>query len=129
MFLFPDRCSLDYDNNHFQHPHLQSVDVIFDEDEDDCVPSSTDDSGQAKAAAETSTANIAHAHNPHQSPAKCSSNLVKHLSKSASELSCRDCTTESPHGSPQRAKSAANPAVAGVIQRTHGFFSTLKVNI
>lgn len=55
------------------------------------------------------------------------SNLGKHLSKSASELSCRDCSIESPNSSPQRAKSAANPAVTGVIQKTHGFFSTLKV--
>lgn len=33
---------------------------------------------------------------------------------------------DSPTGSPIRAKSAANPAVAGVLQKTHGFFSTLK---
>ena len=55
------------------------------------------------------------------------SNLGKHLSKSASELSCRDCNTDSPNNSPLRTKSVANPAVAGVIQKTHGFFSTLKV--
>lgn len=56
-------------------------------------------------------------------------NLGKHLSKSASELSCRDCSMESPTGSPVRGKNATtNPAVAGVIQKTHGFFSTLRVS-
>ncbi|XP_062710210.1 multiple C2 and transmembrane domain-containing protein isoform X2 [Aedes albopictus] len=60
---------------------------------------------------------------------KCSS-LRKHLSKSASELSCNDCggSGDSPQSSPQRARSAVNPSVgaAGVIQRTHGFFNTLR---
>ncbi|XP_055619934.1 multiple C2 and transmembrane domain-containing protein isoform X2 [Toxorhynchites rutilus septentrionalis] len=58
---------------------------------------------------------------------KCSS-LRKHLSKSASELSCNDCglSGDSPSSSPQRARSAANPTVPGVIQRTHGFFNTLR---
>lgn len=56
-------------------------------------------------------------------------NLGKHLSKSASELSCRDCGNDSVNNSPQRTKSAANPSVTGVIQKTHGFFNTLKVNI
>lgn len=57
---------------------------------------------------------------------------VKHISKSASELSHRDGTKaaaqEKPIESPQRARGAINPAVSGVLQRTHGFFSTLKVN-
>uniref|UniRef100_A0A1Q3G4Q9 Putative conserved plasma membrane protein n=1 Tax=Culex tarsalis TaxID=7177 RepID=A0A1Q3G4Q9_CULTA len=58
---------------------------------------------------------------------KCSS-LRKHLSKSASELSCNDCggSGDSPQSSPQRARSAVNPAIPGVIQRTHGFFNTLR---
>ncbi|XP_049543863.1 multiple C2 and transmembrane domain-containing protein [Anopheles darlingi] len=58
---------------------------------------------------------------------KCSS-LRKHLSKSASELSCNDCggSGESPHTSPQRARSANAPTIPGVIQRTHGFFNTLR---
>lgn len=56
------------------------------------------------------------------------SKLRKHLSKSASELSCGKYSTEWPSAtaSPQRAKSAVNPSVSGVIQKTHGFFSTLK---
>lgn len=64
---------------------------------------------------------------------RCSS-LRKHLSKSASELSCKECTgsitsdTITPFSSPQRAKSAANPGVSTVLQRTSGFLSTLKVN-
>uniref|UniRef100_A0A1B0DNA3 Uncharacterized protein n=2 Tax=Phlebotomus papatasi TaxID=29031 RepID=A0A1B0DNA3_PHLPP len=57
--------------------------------------------------------------------AKCSI-LGKHLSKSASELSCRDCSVDSPSGSPHRTRSIANPAVSGVLQKTHGFFNTLK---
>ncbi|XP_062553215.1 multiple C2 and transmembrane domain-containing protein isoform X2 [Armigeres subalbatus] len=58
---------------------------------------------------------------------KCSS-LRKHLSKSASELSCNDCggSGDSPQSSPVRARSAVNPSVPGVIQRTHGFFNTLR---
>ncbi|EAT41474.1 AAEL006893-PA, partial [Aedes aegypti] len=54
--------------------------------------------------------------------------LRKHLSKSASELSCNDCggSGDSPQSSPQRARSAVNPSVPGVIQRTHGFFNTLR---
>lgn len=57
---------------------------------------------------------------------------VKHISKSASELTNnRDGTKatpqETPTASPQRARGAINPAVSGVLQRTHGFFSTLKV--
>ncbi|XP_065086202.1 multiple C2 and transmembrane domain-containing protein isoform X2 [Ochlerotatus camptorhynchus] len=59
---------------------------------------------------------------------KCSS-LRKHLSKSASELSCNDCggAGDSPQSSPQRARSAVNPSIQqGVIQRTHGFFNTLR---
>ncbi|KFB36651.1 AGAP007646-PA-like protein [Anopheles sinensis] len=59
---------------------------------------------------------------------KCSS-LRKHLSKSASELSCNDCggSGDSPQSSPQRARSANVPTIpAGVIQRTHGFFNTLR---
>ncbi|XP_058054608.1 multiple C2 and transmembrane domain-containing protein, partial [Anopheles bellator] len=58
---------------------------------------------------------------------KCSS-LRKHLSKSASELSCNDCggSGDSPQSSPQRARSANAPTIPGVIQRTHGFFSTLR---
>lgn len=48
----------------------------------------------------------------------------KHFSKSASELNGHDCSTEE---SPQRAKSAApQQSVGGVLQKTHGFFSTLK---
>lgn len=66
---------------------------------------------------------------------RCSS-LRKHLSKSASELSCKECTAGSTGDSmpsipqsPQRAKSAANPGnVASVLQRTHGFLSTLRVS-
>ncbi|KAJ6643284.1 Multiple C2 and transmembrane domain-containing protein [Pseudolycoriella hygida] len=58
--------------------------------------------------------------------AKCSTNLAKHLSKSASELSYGDCSLDSATNSPKRARSAVNPAVSGVIQKTHGFFSTLK---
>lgn len=58
-------------------------------------------------------------------------NYVKHISKSASELSNRDgkkaTVQEKPIESPQRARGAINPAVSGVLQRTHGFFSTLKV--
>ncbi|XP_055687103.1 multiple C2 and transmembrane domain-containing protein isoform X2 [Lutzomyia longipalpis] len=57
--------------------------------------------------------------------AKCSY-LGKHLSKSASELSCRDCSMDSPSGSPHRTRSIANPAVSGVLQKTHGFFNTLR---
>ncbi|XP_055531817.1 multiple C2 and transmembrane domain-containing protein isoform X2 [Wyeomyia smithii] len=59
---------------------------------------------------------------------KCSS-LRKHLSKSASELSCNDCggSGDSTQSSPQRARSAvAGPTIPGVIQRTHGFFNTLR---
>lgn len=62
---------------------------------------------------------------------RCSS-LRKHLSKSASELSCKECTGSAtsdsitPFPSPQRAKSAANPSVSTVLQRTSGFLSTLK---
>ncbi|EAL41731.2 AGAP007646-PA [Anopheles gambiae str. PEST] len=59
---------------------------------------------------------------------KCSS-LRKHLSKSASELSCNDCggSGDSPQSSPQRARSANVPTIpAGVLQRTHGFFNTLR---
>lgn len=56
---------------------------------------------------------------------------VKHISKSASELSNRDekkvTPQETPTASPRRARGAINPAVSGVLQRTHGFFSTLKV--
>lgn len=48
----------------------------------------------------------------------------KHFSKSASELNGHDCSIEE---SPQRAKSAApQHPVGGVLQKTHGFFSTLK---
>lgn len=63
---------------------------------------------------------------------RCSS-LRKHLSKSASELSCKECTGSAtsdsitPFPSPQRAKSAANPSVSTVLQRTSGFLSGLKV--
>lgn len=64
---------------------------------------------------------------------RCSS-LRKHLSKSASELSCKECTTSAtnesitPFPSPKRAKSAANPNVAAaVLQRTSGFLNNLKV--
>lgn len=64
---------------------------------------------------------------------RCSS-LRKHLSKSASELSCKECTGSitsdtitTPFPSPQRAKSAANPNVSTVLQRTSGFLSGLKV--
>lgn len=57
---------------------------------------------------------------------------VKHISKSASELSNRDGTKAAPpeksNEPPQRARGAINPGVSGVLQRTHGFFSTLKVN-
>ncbi|XP_058461918.1 multiple C2 and transmembrane domain-containing protein isoform X2 [Malaya genurostris] len=58
---------------------------------------------------------------------KCSS-LRKHLSKSASELSCNDCggSGDSPQSSPQRARSAVGSTIPGVIQRTHGFFNTLR---
>ena len=66
---------------------------------------------------------------------RCSS-LRKHLSKSASELSCKECTGSqasdtitTPFPSPQRAKSAANPNVTTVLQRTSGFLHTLKVSI
>lgn len=64
---------------------------------------------------------------------RCSS-LRKHLSKSASELSCKECSgsvtsdTITPFPSPQRAKSAANPNVSTVLQKTSGFLSTLKVD-
>lgn len=58
---------------------------------------------------------------------------VKHISKSASELDNRDGKKETPQEkpieSPQRARGAINPAVSGVLQRTHGFFSTLKVEM
>lgn len=64
---------------------------------------------------------------------RCSS-LRKHLSKSASELSCKECTTSAtnesitPFPSPKRAKSAAAPNVASVLQRTSGFLNNLKVS-
>ncbi|CRL08658.1 CLUMA_CG021376, isoform A [Clunio marinus] len=62
---------------------------------------------------------------------RCSS-LRKHLSKSASELSCKECTGSAtsdsitPFPSPQRAKSTANPSVSNVLQRTSGFLSSLR---
>lgn len=60
-----------------------------------------------------------------------SSFLGKHLSHSASELSYRGVALDSsPTRSPQRTRrSTANPSVAGVLSRTHGFFSSLRVNI
>lgn len=64
-----------------------------------------------------------------------SSNISrKHLSKSTSELSCHDFSTigsaniaDTPNNSPLRTKHSINPSVVGVLQKTHGFFSTLKV--
>lgn len=49
----------------------------------------------------------------------------KHLSKSASELDSRDSYTNVPQPSPSPQRSGRT--VAGVLQRTHGFLSTLKV--
>lgn len=49
----------------------------------------------------------------------------KHLSKSASELDSRDSYTNIPQPSPSPQRSGRT--VAGVLQRTHGFLSTLKV--
>ncbi|XP_055315199.1 multiple C2 and transmembrane domain-containing protein isoform X2 [Sitodiplosis mosellana] len=48
----------------------------------------------------------------------------KHLSKSASELDSRDSYTNVPQPSPSPQRSGRT--VAGVLQRTHGFLSTLK---
>lgn len=58
--------------------------------------------------------------------------LRKHISKSTSELSyhdsCRDLSGEKQ--SPKRVKSAGTAAgVTGVLQKTHGFFSTLRVGL
>lgn len=50
----------------------------------------------------------------------------KHLSKSASELDSRENYT---HLSPPSASPQRSGRVAGVLQRTHGFLSTLKVII
>lgn len=49
----------------------------------------------------------------------------KHLSKSASELDSRDSYTNVPQPSPSPQRNGRT--VAGVLQRTHGFLSTLKV--
>lgn len=49
----------------------------------------------------------------------------KHLSKSASELDSRENYTNSPQPSPTPQRSGRS--VVGVLQRTHGFLSTLKV--
>lgn len=49
----------------------------------------------------------------------------KHLSKSASELDSRDIFTNIPQPGPSPQRSGRT--VAGVLQRTHGFLSTLKV--
>lgn len=51
----------------------------------------------------------------------------KHLSKSASELDSRENYTNLPQPSPSPQRSGRT--VAGVLQRTHGFLSTLKVTI
>lgn len=49
----------------------------------------------------------------------------KHLSKSASELDSHDNYTHLPQASASSPRSGRT--VAGVLQRTHGFLSTLKV--
>lgn len=52
--------------------------------------------------------------------------LRKHISKSTSELSYHEsCPDMSEKQSPKRVKSAGT--AAGVLQKTHGFFSTLRV--
>lgn len=71
----------------------------------------TDDSRCATPPTATTTTNISR----------------KHLSKSTSELSCHDYSVDTPSGSPLRTKHGINPSVVGVLQKTHGFFSTLKV--
>lgn len=59
---------------------------------------------------------------------------VKHISRSASELSnhegakANSSPPERPFDTPHRSRGVINPAVTGVLQRTHGFFSTLKVS-
>lgn len=53
--------------------------------------------------------------------------LAKHLSKSASELDTREN-----YSIPSSAQSSSSPqrrTVAGVLQRTHGFLNTLKVDL
>lgn len=53
--------------------------------------------------------------------------IRKHLSKSTSELSHNGSGNEVPRTPPpQRVKSAGAASVSGVLQRTHGFFSTIK---
>lgn len=52
---------------------------------------------------------------------------IKHLSKSASELDSRESYTNVTQPSPTPQRSGRS--VAGVLQRTHGFLSTLKVII
>lgn len=70
---------------------------------------------------------------------KCTSSLEKRLSKSTSELSCHDHgalhvadnnneTKSSDSSTRQRVKNVVNPSVSGVLQKTHGFFSSLKVS-
>lgn len=57
--------------------------------------------------------------------------LRKHISKSTSELSYNGSSSDmsAQKQAPQRVKSAGTASVTGVLQRTHGFFSTLRVII
>lgn len=70
---------------------------------------------------------------------RCTSNLEKRLSKSTSELNCHDHgsahisnnnndTKSSDSSTRQKVKNVVNPSVSGVLQKTHGFFSSLKVS-
>lgn len=65
---------------------------------------------------------------PTEDPRYSTSIAKKHLSKSTSELSCREFSIDTPNSSPLRTKGSINPSVVGVLQKTHGFFSTLKVS-
>lgn len=56
---------------------------------------------------------------------KAHGSFVKHLSKSASELDSRDNYSVQPQPSPTPQRSSRT--VTHVLQRTHGFLSTLKV--
>lgn len=56
--------------------------------------------------------------------------IRRHLSKSTSELSNNGSGSDDPRTPPpQRVKSAGATSVSGVLQRTHGFFSTIKVTV
>lgn len=59
-------------------------------------------------------------------PEEKAQSFGKHLSKSASELDSRENYAIPSHSSPSPHRSGRS--VAGVLQRTHGFLSTLKVS-